>query len=114
MDTLPSNAPLAQRVLSEQIAAFLLIFNTIFRSRMVFVLVIGGIMYAELPGLPVIIYTAAHFLLSLVTLQIPRWMRKVPYSESKRWARAITICTIAAGVADGVAPGSSCNQAICP
>ena len=105
MGTLPpSSAPLSERVLREQIAAFLLIFNTIFRSRMVFVLVIGGIMYAELPRFSVIVYTAAHFLISLVTLQIPRWMRAVPYADSARWARVITACIVVAGVADGVAP----------
>lgn len=104
MESTPSHASLAERVQREQIASFYLIYDTIFRSRMVFVLVIGVIMYLELPTLPVVVFTAAHFMVSLVTLLIPRWTREAPLSENKRWVRTITACTVVAGVADGVAP----------
>lgn len=100
----PLDASLAARVLREQIASFYLIFDTIFRSRMVFVLVIGALMYAELPKLGVIVFAAAHSLLSLATLLIPRWTSETPISENRRWLRTITGCTILAGIADGAAP----------
>lgn len=104
MGTPPSHAPLDQRVLREQIATFYLIYDTIFRSRMVFILIIGAIMYAELPSRAVIAYTVAHFLLSLAILLIPRWTRDTPLAENRRWLRTVTVCVLLAGVADGIAP----------
>ncbi|MDP9900818.1 ATP-binding response regulator [Variovorax ginsengisoli] len=104
MGTPPSETPLDQRVLREQIASFYQIYNTIFRSRMAFVLVIGAIMYAEIPTRAVIVYTVAHFLLSLTILLIPRWTSQTPVCESPRWLRTITVCVLLAGVADGIAP----------
>jgi len=104
MGTPPTNAPLDQRVLRAQIATFYLIYDTIFRSRMVFILVIGAIMYAELPSRTVIAYTVAHFLVSLAILLIPRWTRDTPLAENRRWLRTVTGCVLLAGVADGIAP----------
>lgn len=104
MGTPASLAPLDQRVLRAQIATFYLIYDTIFRSRMVFILVIGAIMYAELPSRAVIVYTVGHFLVSLAILLIPRWTRDTPLAENRRWLRTVTACVLLAGVADGIAP----------
>lgn len=104
MGTSPSDAPLAQRVLREQVASLYRIYDTIFRSRMVFVVVIGAIMYEELRSPAVIVYTAMHFLLSLATLLAPRWTRDAPVAESAQWVRKIAFWTGLAGIADGVAP----------
>lgn len=104
MGTPPLNAPLDQRVVREQVASFYSIYDTIFRSRMAFVVVIGAIMYEELRTPAVIVYAATHFLLSFVTLLAPRWTREAPVSESPQWVRRIAFWTGLAGVGDGAAP----------
>ena len=104
MGTASMDAPLDQRVVREQVASFYSIYDTIFRSRMAFVVVIGAIMYEELRTPAVIGYTATHFLLSFVTLLAPRWTREAPVSESSQWVRKIAFWTGLAGVGDGAAP----------